>query len=65
MSDNKDKVVCGITIVNSHKRTPKESVQLFNESLKAAAITSEKLIKGLSAMNSMLSKAVSASEKNF
>ncbi len=65
MSGNKDKVVCGITIVNSHKRTPKESVQLFNESLKAAAITSEKLIKGLSAMNSMLSKAVSASEKNF
>jgi hypothetical protein len=65
MSDNEDKVVCGITIVNSHKRTPKESVQLFNESLKAAAITSEKLIKGLSAMNSMLSKAVSASEKNF
>ena len=55
MSDNEDKVVCGITIVNSHKRTPKESVQLFNESLKAAAITSEKLIKGLSAMNSMLS----------
>lgn len=65
MSDNKDKVVCGITIVNNHKRTPEESVQLFNESLKAAAITSEKLIKGLSAMNSMLSKAVSASEKNF
>ena len=65
MSDNEDKVVCGITIVNSHKRTPKESVQLFNESLKAAAITSENLIKGLSAMNSMLSKAVSASEKNF
>ena len=56
MSDNKDKVVCGITIVNNHKRTPEESVQLFNESLKAAAITSEKL---------MLSKAVSASEKNF
>lgn len=65
MSGNKDKVVCGITIVNNHKRTPEESVQLFNESLKAAAITSEKLIRGLSAMNSMLSKAVSASEKNF
>ncbi len=58
------KTVCGIAVVDN-KRTPEEVADSMCKAITSAACTSEQLIKGLSAMNAMLSKAVSASEKNF